>query len=255
MATAPRGRRRFECAVPGSSDQIALEIRRYLNERHVHPGDRLGTEQELANEFGVSRPTLREALRSLSAAQLIRVGRGRTGGIFVARTPSEGMRRVVTESMGFMLAADRVPLEEFLDARVALEVPLTGRAAVRADADVVVRLQDAIDATVGRLPGTPDFDDNDKCFHQIIAATAGNVILHALTGWTLEVLQPSLIRRIHAAVDGAQLIAQHRAILEGIRRNDRAEAERAMRAHLQYLGDILASVSADSARADGSAEE
>ena len=65
---------------PGASEQIALEIRRYLEEQRLQPGERIGTEQELADEFGVSRPTLREALRLLSASQLIRVGRGRSGG-------------------------------------------------------------------------------------------------------------------------------------------------------------------------------
>src|SRR6476469_7946832 len=81
----------FHPAIGGASEQIALQIRRYLEERHLRPGDRIGTEQELADEFGVSRPTLREALRLLAASQLIRVGRGRAGGIFVARTPNEGM--------------------------------------------------------------------------------------------------------------------------------------------------------------------
>src|SRR3954469_7734653 len=108
----------------GASEQIAMQIRQYLEERHLQPGDRLGTEQELADEFGVSRPTLREALRLLSASQLIRVGRGRSGGIFVARTPNEGMRHNLSESIAMMLAAESVTMEELLDARLSLEVPI-----------------------------------------------------------------------------------------------------------------------------------
>src|SRR4051794_3561165 len=99
MAGASRPGSNFHPPAPGASEQIAVQIRRYLDERHLQPGDRIGTEQELADEFGVSRPTLREALRLLSASQLIRVGRGRTGGIFVARTPSEGMTRNLSESI------------------------------------------------------------------------------------------------------------------------------------------------------------
>src|SRR3954447_7503510 len=96
---------RFPRARTDASEQIAMEIRRYLERRGLQPGDRIGTEQELAAEFGVSRPTLREGLRLLASSHLIRVGRGRSGGIFVARTPNEGMSRNVSESIATMLAA------------------------------------------------------------------------------------------------------------------------------------------------------
>ena len=67
---------RFAPASVDASHQIALEIRRYLEREGLQPGDRIGTEQELAAEFGVSRPTLREGLRLLASSHLIRVGRG-----------------------------------------------------------------------------------------------------------------------------------------------------------------------------------
>jgi GntR family transcriptional repressor for pyruvate dehydrogenase complex len=102
----PRGR----FAQPGgdASEQIALEIRRYLVSHDLHPGDRLGTEQELADEFGVSRPTLREALRLLASSHLVRASKGPGGGIFVASTPNEGMGRNVSESLATMLEAKSV---------------------------------------------------------------------------------------------------------------------------------------------------
>src|SRR3954453_18706453 len=129
MATArPRHGGHFQPPSPGASEQIAWQIRRYLEEQHLQPGDRIGTEQELADEFGVSRPTLREALRLLSASQMIRVGRGRSGGIFVARTAREGRRANPSESIALMLAADTIAMAELLDARLSLEVPLAGRA-------------------------------------------------------------------------------------------------------------------------------
>src|SRR3954449_5431544 len=145
---------RFPRARTDASEQIALEIRRYLERRDLQPGDRIGTEQELAAEFGVSRPTLREALRLLSSSHLIRVGRGRSGGIFVARTPNEGMGRNVSESIALLLAAETISMSELLDTRMFLEVPLAGRAAVNADASVVSRLETAIADADGQLPGT-----------------------------------------------------------------------------------------------------
>src|ERR1700749_389780 len=106
---------RFPRARADASEQIALELRRYLERRDLQPGDRIGTEQELAAEFGLSRPTLREGLRLLASSHLIRVGRGRAGGIFVARPPDEGMSRNVSESIAMMLEAESVSLAELLD--------------------------------------------------------------------------------------------------------------------------------------------
>lgn len=231
--------RNFRPAVSGASEQIAMQIRQYLGQQDLQPGDRIGTESELAEEFGVSRPTLREALRLLSASHLIRVGRGRTGGIFVARTPNEGMGRNVSESIALMLAAETISMRELLDARMLLEVPLVGRAAANADGVVVARLEAAIAAAGGHLPGTDGFDEADARFHQILAEAAGNDLLRALTAWILEVLQPTLVGHISANVDGAAIIAQHRAILRAVRRHQRSAAERAMAAHIAYLIDVL----------------
>jgi DNA-binding FadR family transcriptional regulator len=240
MATSPdRPRPEFRRPTSGASEEIAGQIRRWLEEQRLEPGARIGTEQEMADEFGVSRPTLREALRLLSASHLIRVGRGRTGGVFVASTPSEGMSRNVSESIALMLAAESISMETLLDARLSLEVPIAGRAAVNADADVCDRLEAAIEAAVGHQPGTPPFNAADGSFHQILAEAAGNELLRALTAWILEVLQPTLVAHIAVRVEPTAILAQHRAILRAVRRHQRSAAERAMQAHIEYLGDVL----------------
>src|SRR3954451_11811781 len=155
MATSPeRPRPHYRRSASGASEEIAVQIRRWLDEQRLEPGERIGTEQEMADEFGVRRPTLREALRLLSASHLIRVGRGRTGGVFVASTPNEGMSRNVSESIALMLAARSVSMDELVDARLSLEVPIAGRAAVNADDDVCERLEAAV-AAAGRPQARP----------------------------------------------------------------------------------------------------
>jgi GntR family transcriptional regulator, transcriptional repressor for pyruvate dehydrogenase complex len=239
MATSPdRPRPQYRRPASGASEEIAVQIRRWLEEQRLEPGERIGTEQEMADEFGVSRPTLREALRLLSASHLIRVGRGRTGGVFVASTPSEGMSRNVSESIALMLAAQSISMEELLDARLSLEVPIAGRAAVNADDTVAVRLEEAIDAAAGHRPGTEPFNAADSRFHQILAEAAGNDLLLAFTGWILEVLQPQLIEAISPRVDGAEILRQHRDIQRAVRRRQPTAAEKAMRAHIAYLMDV-----------------
>jgi DNA-binding FadR family transcriptional regulator len=223
----------------GASEQIAAQIRVWLEQQQLTAGERIGTEQELAGDFGVSRPTMREALRLLSAAHLIRVGRGRAGGIFVARTPSEGMSRNLSESIALMLSAQSISMAELLDARLSLEVPIAGRAAVNADAAVVARLEQAIADAVGHQPGTEPFNIADSTFHAVLAEASGNQLLFALTGWILEVLQPSLIVTISPRVDAEAILAQHRAILRAVRRHQRQAAEKAMAAHIEYQIQIL----------------
>ena len=223
----------------GASEQIAAQIRVWLEQQQLTAGERIGTEQELADDFGVSRPTMREALRLLSAAHLIRVGRGRSGGIFVARTPSEGMSRNLSESIALMLSAQSISMGELLDARLSLEVPIAGRAAVNADAGVVARLEQAIADAVGHQPGTEPFNTADSTFHAVLAEASGNQLLFALTGWILEVLQPSLIVTISPRVDAEAILAQHRAVARAVRRHQRLAAEKAMAAHIEYLIQIL----------------
>ena len=79
----------------------------------------------------------------------------------------------------------------------------------------------------------------DSTFHAILAEASGNQLLYALTGWILEVLQPTLVAKISPRVDAEAILAQHRAILRAVRCNQRLAAEKAMAAHLEYLVQIL----------------
>ena len=225
---------------PGdTSVQIALEIRRYVAHSGLRPGDRLGTEQTLASEFGVSRPTLREALRLLASSHLIRASRGPGGGIFVASTPNEGMSRSLSDSISMMLETQSVSLGELVDARIHLEVPLAGLAARNATVETLLKLDAAIAEQDGKPPTSDAFRLADACFHRTIASAAGNELLRAFTSWTLDVLQPSLVEAIGDAFDSELILRQHRDILRAIRRGQAAAAERAMRRHLEHLRELV----------------
>jgi GntR family transcriptional regulator, transcriptional repressor for pyruvate dehydrogenase complex len=236
-ATARAGR-------PDTSNAIAYAIRRAVVDRGLRPGDRIGTEQELAASYGVSRPTVREALRVLAGSHLIRATQGRGGGIFVASTPNESIGRNLSDSIAMMLSTESVSLPDLLQARLVLEVPLAGLAARHATADTVRALEAAIAAAEGAVAGDETFSAADSRFHQTIAAAAGNDLLVAFTRWILDVLLPHLIAYIGPALRSEDIVAQHRAILGAIRRGQPAAAERAMRDHLAHLANVLAEVEA-----------
>lgn len=235
MSGPTTGNPRFTQPRGTSSEQISKEIRRYIARQGLLPDDRLGTENELAREFGVSRPTLREALRLLASSHLIRTTRGPGGGVFVASTQNEGIRRNLSESIATMLEAESVSLVELVEARIHLEVPLAGLAAVNATEETVLELEQAIAEAEGHHQASDEFRIADGRFHRVIARTAGNELLRAFTSWTLDVLQPQLVARVGGAIDGNLILRQHRDIMRSIRQQRPAGAQRAMRRHLEYV--------------------
>ena len=230
-----------------------MQIQHYIQAEGLGPNDFLGREEDLAAEFGVSRPTLREALKLLASGNLIRATKGPGGGIFVAHTADQGMSRSLSAAISMMLETETVTLEELLDARVLLEVPLAGLAAYRPEEATIERLRAAIAAEHAADPDDADaVAQADAEIHQTIAAAAGNRMIQALTGWVFEVLQPRLIEVLHPAVVHDAVVDQHEALLAAIDKGDPARAERAMKDHLLYLRDVLRMVQAqDGNRDDG----
>jgi len=116
-------------------------------------------------------------------------------------------------------------------------VPLAGLAASNATDETVAELEAAI--AEGRnhrhLQASDEFRLADARFHREIARTAGNELLRAFTGWTLDVLQPLLVARVGPTVDGNAILRQHRSVLHAIRSGQPAGAQRAMRRHLEYI--------------------
>jgi DNA-binding FadR family transcriptional regulator len=132
-----------------ASEQVAVQIQHHIQREGLGPDDFLGREEDLAAEFGVSRPTLREALRLLASGNLIRATKGPGGGIFVARTADRGISRSLSDSISMMLETGAVTLEELMDTRIVLEVPLARAAASEADAATRERLRRAVDEEAG----------------------------------------------------------------------------------------------------------
>jgi len=217
--------------------------------RALVPGDRVGTEAELALELGVSRPAVREAVRLLVRANLLRAARGPGGGVFVARSPDRGLARTVSDAISGMLTTGATTVSELTEVRLLLEVPLAGLAAEHANADTIAELTRAVDDAAAR----PDDDavqrETDIRFHRAIADGAGNRVASALSAWSSEVLQPQLKDLIAPAIVEAVARDQHREIIAAIEQRKPVLAERAMRAHLHYLGDLLETVGAPAHRA------
>jgi GntR family transcriptional regulator, transcriptional repressor for pyruvate dehydrogenase complex len=226
------------------SEVVAQRIRVYMLSEGLRPGDRLGREEDLARSFGVSRPTLREALRLLSSEHLIRASKGPGGGIFVAATPEQGIGLSVSATVASMLDAQSIDIDELLETRMLLEIPLAGLAAQHAGEADLTALESLV-ADVESAASEPErIGELDGRIHRLVAEIADNRLAAAFTGWIVDVLQPRLRPLIAPAVVESVIVDQNRELLRAIARGDPAAAERAMREHLVYLRDLVTAVTA-----------
>jgi DNA-binding FadR family transcriptional regulator len=225
-----------------ASDEAVQLIQQTIHARALRPGDRLGTEAELAEEFGMTRAAVREAVRLLAQANLVRASRGPGGGVFVLHTPARGLAETVNASIANMLESQVTTFAELIEVRMLLEVPLAGLAASRADEASIERLHACVDAAAAHPLDEAVQRDTDERFHWTIAEAAGNPVASALVAWSHVVLQPTLKELIATAIVDAVAVEQHRGILAAIESRKPSVAERAMRDHLRYVSDVFETV-------------
>src|SRR3712207_1432841 len=112
-------------------ERIIEHIRGEISSRKLRPGDRLPPESDLARSLGVSRPTVREALKVLESQNVLRSSTGPTGGTFVEAIDGSGVAEYLTDSLSLLLDVDELTLEELWQAREITDVPAAELAALR----------------------------------------------------------------------------------------------------------------------------
>ncbi|MCY3561208.1 MAG: GntR family transcriptional regulator, partial [bacterium] len=122
-------------------EQVAIQLQELIIKGTLTVGERLPAEGEMAAQFGVSRSTIREALRGLSSQRLVYTKRGVSGGTFVAEPSSEHVHTYLETTIGLLSGADVVSVDEILEARELFEVPAARLAAVRRSEDDLSRLR------------------------------------------------------------------------------------------------------------------
>jgi DNA-binding FadR family transcriptional regulator len=215
-------------------EQVADQLRELIVRGDLRPGDRLPVESALADDFGVSRATVREALRQLAAQSLVRTEKGATGGSYVTLPTAATISSLVHANVRLLAEIQGVTLAELLEARELVEVPAARLAAVRRDADDVARLREAVPGETAELSTAAEFTHNAG-FHSCLLAATRNTLLVVSAQPIFSVLQTHLARsglgpRFHRAIH-----EHHLGILAAVddRDGDRAAAE--MHDHLAFL--------------------
>jgi len=211
------------------SEGILRALEEMIVTGEVQPGDRLPTERELAERFGVGRNSVREAIRQLSMLGLVEAYQG--GGTFVAQTTSASLIRPFLNVVQFGGAtADKI-----MEFRIIFEPAVAALAALRAGQDDLVGLREALEAFETAIAaGSDDAAGHDTRFHHLVAAATGNVVFAAIESALMELLhafrQQALVRAAYNPGDAA--VHGHRDVYERIATGDAHGAADAMQAHL-----------------------
>jgi GntR family transcriptional repressor for pyruvate dehydrogenase complex len=215
-------------------EQVADQLRELIVSGEIAPGQRLPNEVALSVEFGVSRATVREALRVLTAQSLVRTTKGSTGGSFVILPTVDHISDFLTSNISLLSHTETVSLDEFLELRELLEVPAARMAARRNDPDGIARLQDAIPSDPNSLGRQQQFIYNAD-FHSHLVLASGNTLLSIAAQPIFSVLQSNLSRTNLGRRLEKQVIADHQAIAAAIAAGDEDAAAAEMHSHLSYL--------------------
>lgn len=229
-------------------EQVAAQLREAILDGRFAPGDELPTERELCQQFGVSRTTVREALRALQAQGLAVVA-GATAPLRVpaAAELSAGPLR---ESLVHLLRLGRVPLGDLVELRCALEAQAAASAALlvasghygaapagsgSADDPLgAARAELELMRTVG--DDVVAFEQADVRFHLALAAASGNEAIQLVMLAVRDSIAAHLLDALRAepapARAIARLVRQHDAILAAIEAGDARDAEQLLRDHV-----------------------
>src|SRR5437763_10265814 len=193
-------------------------------------GSRLPSERSLAEQLGISRSTLRQALTTLVQSGHLVALRGRSGGTFVSAKPP------LAERAGEALSDEAWAVLEY---RVAVELGAVVLAVERADAGKLDRLQELVDR-MADATGFEDYRRADMRFHIGIAEAAGSKRLVA----AMTEVQGDMSDLIALIAHPEQVLTrsndQHRRLVSLLRKRDRSRAVALMRAHIEGTEHILA---------------
>lgn len=211
-------------------EQIVQQVEDSILKGALRPGNQLPPERELAQQFGVSRTAVREAVKALREKGLVEAYPGR--GTFV----TEGTSQAVRESLDRMIKIGQPEGSPFLvEVRSILEPEIAGLAATRASEEDLATMREAVEV-MDKAMGDPEaYIEADLDFHLALAEAADNPIILSLIDSIVGILREQRMRifKVEGGPERGQY--HHRQILKAVEERDTEGAREAMRAHLQQV--------------------
>ncbi|MEX0349641.1 MAG: FadR/GntR family transcriptional regulator [Paracoccaceae bacterium] len=234
------------------SAQIAAAIRDAIIGGDLIVDERLPSEAELADQFNVSRPTVREALKRLAAQSLIRTQRGASGGAFVNRLSFEDAYAQQITTSTLLLSMNAVSFDTACEARFALERACAPLSSQRRSADHLATMRAEIHRQ--QQPGLTDeaFCASDVAFHRALVDGAGNPVLSYQLAGAVEAMQPLMNMITFSARSREEIVAMHTELADAIETQDGASADTVLARLEDYTRTLARDVmTARAAKANG----
>lgn len=213
--------------------QVADQLRALIISGDLGPGDKLPVESQLSTTFGVSRSTVREALRSLSAQNLVYTSRGVAGGTFIADASPPVLTAYLETGLSLLNGSEAITTAELLEARELFEVPATRLAAQRRTEDHLTAMRAATDRESGGDRGAT-FEGNSR-FHAVVLEAAGNSLAEVMISPIFGVIRSRFLASAASQPFWRQVDEDHLVILKHIEDGDGDQAAAAMTDHLRRL--------------------
>ena len=224
--------------VPKTAELVAAELRRRIVRGDLGEGDNLPPESALIEEFGISRPTMREAFRILETEQLISVSRGSRGGARVHMPEVE----VVARYAGLYLQARRTTVRDVHDARLLVEPPAARLLAARRPRHLIEELRDQISRIESQIDDAEAYSHHAADFHLRVIEGSGNETLTLLGHVMHEIWEAHLLNVVGTGydVDKAKLgVRSEKKLLDLVEAGDDAGAEQHLTSHLKRSARII----------------
>ena len=220
------------------SVEIATAIREAIVSGKLIVDERLPSEAELSSEFGVSRPTVREALKRLAAQNLIRTKRGATGGAFVNRLSFEEARGDLITTSTLLLSMNDVDFDTACEARFTLERACAPLSAQRRTADHLATMRAEITRQGQAGLSDETFCASDVAFHRALVDGAGNPVLSWQLAAAVEAIEPLMNMITYSQRDRDQIIALHTRIADAIEGQNGAASDQALADLAEYTRSL-----------------
>ncbi len=215
------------------SEKIVERLLNLIRERQLRPGDRLPPERELAPMMGVSRPSLREALRALSVMKVIENRQG--SGTYITSLKPE----LFVNHLDFIFTINDATFIDLFEARKIIEVGLVGLAARCISDEQLTQLQECLKRSTESVESPEEFLQTDLELHRLIMEAAGNRTLTLFMQSINQINIASRRRTNELPEVRLQTLKDHKAIIRALKAHDPDGAEEAMQAHLAHVENKL----------------
>jgi|SRR5215470_13761543 len=213
-------------------EEVAKQIERLILKK-LRPGDKLPSERELAELLGVSRSSIRDAIRSLELVGMVEPRQG--AGTIVKEVSAELLVNPLTNT----LKGQQQLVSELLDFRKMLEPPLAARAATHATEEDISEMEDILRRQDEKLRMGALAVEEDSEFHYNVAMASENSVVLKVLDVLMDLLRETREWSLQKEGRPQKSIAGHRRILAAIKRRDAEGAKSAMRRHIEDVEEIV----------------